>query len=128
MGLFTVDGVSYNVRVPPGGLKRSFDVQDGPNKGQMMAGNIVRDVRGTFYNYQLDIDSTLSNPEEYDRLFEALSAPVDSHTVSFPYGQSTLTFEAYITKGGDSLKRMHKSGNYWGGLSVQFVAMSPQRT
>lgn len=128
MGLFTVDGVSYNVHVPAGGLKRSFDILDGPNAGRMLAGNMTRDVIGTFYNYQLDIDSNSASCQEYDRLFEVLSDPVKSHTVSFPYGQSTLTFEAYITKGSDVLKRKHRSGNYWGGLSVQFVAMSPQRT
>lgn len=127
-GLFTIDGVSYNVQVPVGGLKRSFDILDGPNAGRMLSGNMVRDVIGTFYNYQVDIDSSLTNPEEYDRLFEVLSSPVDSHTVSFPYGQSNLTFQAYITKGSDALKRKHKTGQYWGGLSVQFVAMSPQRT
>ncbi len=127
-GLFTIDGVSYNVRVPAGGLKRSFDVLDGPNAGRMLAGNMTRDVIGTFYNYQMDIDSNGSSLAEYDRLYEVLSAPVDSHTVSFPYGQSTLTFEAYITKGSDALKRKHQTGQYWGGLSIQFVAMAPQRT
>lgn len=126
--LFSVDGVPYHVHVPPGGLKRSFDILDGPNAGRMLGGLMTRDLIGTFYNYQMEISMDGASLEEYDNLFEALSAPVDSHTVTFPYGQSTLTFQAYVTKGNDALTRKHNSGNYWGGLSVQFIAMAPQRT
>lgn len=125
--LFNVDGVSYKVKVPPGGLKRSFDVLDGPNAGRMMGGGMTRDVIGTFYNYQLEINRDEASLAEYDQLFEVLSAPVDAHTVTFPYGQETLTFRAYVTKGNDSLLRKSREKNYWGGLSIQFVAMAPQR-
>lgn len=126
--LFSVDGVEYGAHVKPGGLKRSFDILDGPNAGRMLGGRMTRDLIGTFYSYQLEISMNGSGLEEYDRLFQVLSAPVESHTVTFPYGQSTLTFEAYVTKGSDSLIRKHRSGNYWSGLSIQFVAMEPQRT
>lgn len=125
--LFTVDGVAYKVKVPPGGLKRSFDVLDGPNAGRMLGGAMTRDLIGTFYNYQLEINRDGASLEEYDRLFEVLSAPVDAHTVTFPYGQDTLTFRAYVTKGNDSLTRRSNGRSYWGGLSIQFVAMAPQR-
>lgn len=93
--LFTVDGVGYKVKVPSGGLKRSFDVLDGTNAGRMLSGRMTRDIIGTFYNYQLEINRDLASLEEYDRLFQVLSAPAASHTLRFPYGQSTLTFEAY---------------------------------
>ncbi len=126
--LFAVDGVGYRVTVPAGGLKRSFDILDGPNAGRMLGGRMTRDLVGTFYNYQLEINRDGASLEEYDRLFEVLSAPVDSHMVTFPYGQNTLTFEAYITKGSDSLLRKSHGKSYWTGLSVQFVAMAPQRT
>lgn len=125
---FTVDGVSYGVRVPSGGLKRSFKVLDGPNAGRMLSGEMKRDVIGTYYNYQVEILRDSASLAEYDRLYQVLSAPVDSHTVSFPYGQSTLTFQAYVTEGSDGLTRKTAGGNYWGGLSVQFTAMAPQRT
>lgn len=125
--LFTVDGVGYKVSVPTGGLKRSFDVLDGPNAGRMLGGGMTRDVIGTFYNYQLEINRDGASLAEYDRLFEVLSAPVDAHTVTFPYGQETLTFRAYVTKGNDSLLRKSRGKSYWGGLSIQFVAMAPQR-
>ena len=127
-GLFTVDGVSYDVRVPSGGLTRSFKILDGPNAGRMLGGGMQRDVIGTYYNYTAQIQRAGASLEEYDRLYEVLSAPSDSHTVSFPYGQSTLTFEAYVTDGQDNLLRQSKGRNYWDGLSIQFTAMAPRRT
>lgn len=126
-GLFTVDGVSYNVRVPSGGLQRNFKVLDGPNAGRMLDGSMTRDVMGTFYNYTLTIDRAGASAAEYDNLYQVLSAPAASHSVVFPYGQTTLSFQAYVTEGQDVLLRRKGTGNYWAGLSVQFVAMAPQR-
>lgn len=128
MALFTVDGTAYNVKVPVGGLKRSFDILDGPNAGRMLSGRMTRDIIGTYYNYELQIERDNASLAEYDQLYQVLSAPVDYHTVSFPYGQNTLTFQAYVTKGSDSLLRRSSNKNHWTGLSIQFVAMEPQRT
>lgn len=127
MGLFTVDGVAYNVTVPIGGLTRSFQVLDGENAGRVLSGDMERDIIGTYYNYELQIETEKTALSEYDQLYEVLSAPTSFHTVTFPYGQSTLTFQAYITAGKDSLLRQAGGKNYWKGLAVQFVAKSPQR-
>lgn len=126
-GLFTVDGVSYRVRVPSGGLKRSFQVLDGKNAGRLLSGTMERDIIGTFYNYQLQIERDGASLSEYDQLYEVLSSPTSFHSVTFPYGQETLTFQAYVTEGSDNLLRQMKGKNYWTGLTIQFVAKSPQR-
>ena len=52
---FVLDGVSYKVTVPVGGLKRSFKILDGRNAGRVLSGDMERDVIGTFYNYELQI-------------------------------------------------------------------------
>ena len=124
---FVLDGVSYKVTVPAGGLKRSFKILDGRNAGRVLSGDMERDVIGTFYNYELQIVAHGTDLAEYDVLYEALSAPVNFHTVSFPYGQQTLTFRAYVTEGQDSISRITGGKNYWRGLTVQFIAKSPQR-
>ena len=127
MGLFTVDGVAYDVTVPVGGLTRSFQVLDGENAGRVLSGDMERDIIGTYYNYELKIETDKTSLAEYDRLYDVLSAPQDFHTLTIPYGQQTLTFRAYITSGKDSLLRRAGGKNYWTGLSVQFVAKAPQR-
>lgn len=121
-----VDGISYpNLHIAS--LKRSFSVLDGPNAGRVMSYDMVRDVGGTFYNYTLTFDPDLSDPDEYDAFYEVISAPVDYHMIEVPYGQETMTFKAYVANGEDELSMLHENINAWEGLSVNFVAMSPQR-
>lgn len=125
--MFTVDGVSYNVLVPIGGLKRSFEIKEGPGSLTYIDGEYDRDVVGTYYNYEVQIDKRNSSPEDYDALYEAISAPVKSHTVSFPYGQGILTFDAYVTGGNDGFEKKLAGKQYWGGLSITFYAKKPKR-
>ena len=51
--VFKVDGVSYNVIVPEGGLKRQGRVLDGESVGRMLSGRMMRDIVGTYYNYAI---------------------------------------------------------------------------
>lgn len=124
--VFTVDGVEYS-KVHVVSLKRTFAVMDGENAGRTMDAAMQRDVLGTFYNYSLVIDPMDTEPEEYDELYEVLSAPVDSHTVSFPYGRSVLTFRAYVANGEDELFDASDGTNRWDNLTINFIAMEPQR-
>lgn len=124
--VFTVDGVGYpDVNVIS--LERTFAVMDGDNAGRTMDGATRRDIIGTYYNYNMELTSDYSDLSQYDALYEVLSAPVDSHTIVVPYGQGTLTFEAYVANGDDELLHKRDTFNKWQNLSVNFVAMKPQR-
>ena len=124
--VFTIDGVEYkNIHVVS--VKRSFSVLDGENAGRTMDGAMQRDIIGTYYNYSLEIDPSESGPEEYDALYEVLSAPEDSHEVSFPYGRGILSFQAYISNGEDELLDLFGGVPRWNNLTINFIAMSPQR-
>lgn len=126
--VFSVDGVEYPGVFVKSPIHRSFNVLDGENAGRTMDGRMRRDIIGTYYTYRLEFDASLSDPEEYDALFEALSAPVDSHIISVPYGQGSLTFEAYVANGEDDLSRIYRDeSKKWDNLTVNFVAMEPQR-
>lgn len=122
----SVDGVSYpNVNVLS--LKRSFSVMDGSNAGRVMDGTLKRDIIGTYYNYSIEIASDYSDLEEYDKLYEVISSPEDSHEIVVPYGQGTLTFRAYVANGDDELIHKRDSFNKWNNLTFNFIAMKPQR-
>ena len=123
----TLDGVTYST-LHVMKLTRNFSVLDGPNAGRMMDGSMTRDIIGTFYNYSVEIDPDAASRSDYDSFFEAISAPVDSHTLVVPYAQSTLTFQAYVTNGQDELTVMELMANRWENLSFNFIAMAPQRT
>jgi len=122
----TLDGRTYtSIHVKK--ITRSFSVLDGENAGRVMSGAMQRDVIGTYYNYQAEIDGDAVNRWEYDDFWEAISAPVDSHTLVVPYAQETLTFQAYVSQGQDELLVMEPAANRWGNLSFSFIAMAPAR-
>lgn len=125
--VLSLDGKAYpNLHVVS--LKRSFSVLDGDNAGRVMTGAMKRDIIGTYYNYSMEIDPVSSDLAEYDEFYEAISSPVDSHVLTVPYAQTTLTFDAYVANGEDELASKYNGRNEWQNLAVNFVAMKPKRT
>lgn len=125
--VLSLDGKAYpNLHVVS--LKRSFSVLDGDNAGRVMTGEMKRDIIGTYYNYSMEIDPVSSDLAEYDEFYEAISAPVDSHVLTVPYAQTTVTFDAYVANGEDELVSKNDDRSNWQNLSVNFVAMKPKRT
>ena len=121
--LIKIDGKDYDVINSE--LTRSFQVLDGGNAGRTLDGEMHRDVIGTYYNYTWKLEP--KNIEDYSELYDVLSSPDDYHTITIPYNQSTKTFKAYVTNGQDQLRRQEDGVNYWTGLSVNFIAISPNR-
>lgn len=125
--VLSLDGKAYpNLHVVS--LKRSFSVLDGDNAGRVMNGTMKRDIIGTYYNYSMEIDPVSSDLAEYDEFYEAISSPVDSHVLTVPYAQTTVTFDAYVSNGEDELVSKYNGRNEWQNLAVNFVAMKPKRT
>lgn len=122
--IFTVDGVGYNVGVIS--IKRTASIRDGPNADNALSGRRWRDVQGTFYDYALELSADGMSRTDYDTMYEALTAPVDSHTVVVPYGQTTLSYTAYIEVVEDEVLYMD-DGTAWGNLTVNFVAVEAKR-
>ena len=123
--VFTMDGIDYNIDVLK--LTRNFEVADSDETGRTADWNMHRDVVGTFYNYTIEVAVKNFDYDSYDAFYQAISAPVVSHNMVFPYGGTTISFKAYATKGKDTLKRLYQGKGLWDGLSVNFIAMSPQR-
>lgn len=127
--VFLLDGKAYNVEVEADSLERSFAVTDTEQSGRTMDYTMDRDIIGTFYNYSMKIYPKMDDLGAYDAFYDAISDPNhESHEMTFPYGQETLTFQAYVSQGKDKL-RIRKGKNIWGydGLSLNFTAMEPQR-
>lgn len=122
-----MDGTTYRLRVKFETLGRSFRVEDGDNAGDMLSGLYKRDVIGTYYDYSMEVEPDPQYPGDYDSFFEAITAPVDSHSLTLPYGQSTITFDAMVTSGSDLYRGQVAGFNRWGSLQVQFTAQKPQR-
>lgn len=126
--MLNIDGKDYKVFVKFPTIVNSFEIREGDNSAFAQNGREIRDIIGTAYNYEMEIEPNEVFPEDYDELFDALSAPVASHRVSLPFGQSTLEFDAAISEGERTYHG--KSGGFhrWKGLKVKFRPINLQRT
>lgn len=122
-----MDGVAYRVRVKLGTLEESFRIEDGDNAGTAMSGDTIRDVVGTYYDHTLEVEADPEAPGDYDAFFQAISAPVESHSITLPHQNSTITYEAMVTSGRHTKKDRIRDRTRWTGLKVEFVAKKPQR-
>lgn len=122
-----LDGVTYNLRVTYETLRRSFRIEDGDNAGNMLSGYYQRDVIGTYYDYEMTVEADPNDPATYDRFYEAISAPVNSHEITLPYGQGTITYNAMVTEGEDYYRGSVGGKKRWGMLRVLFTAIEVKR-
>ena len=123
----TIDNVHYSVFVKYDSLKRSFEIVEGNNRGKSINHQIIRDIFGTTYDYNMTFTRDPEHPEDYDRLYEVITAPVSNHRVILPYGQTTIAFAAYIENGSDTYKGMSGDTKIWDDLTIIFKAIKPQR-
>lgn len=122
-----MDGTTYRVRIVYDTLIRSFELLEGVNAGEMLSGRHERDLLGTGYTYQMQVEPDPRYPTDYDAFFEAISAPVDSHTIIMPYGQTNITYEAMVESGQDTYRGIVGGRTKWRGLTVQYRYIEPQR-
>ena len=123
--MIKIDGKEYVSMVT--GFKRNFEVADSESTGRTADWRMHRDVVGTFYNYSVEVDTHFMNVTDYDSLFELISSPTQSHHFEFPYGQGIISFEGYVTKGGDTLSTMKDGKSLWGKLAFNVISLEPQR-
>ena len=125
--MVTMDGKQYRVRVKIRTLRRSFRIEEDDRSGMVKSGAYFRSIIGTYYDYAMDVEPDPAAPEDYDAFFEAISAPVEAHTVTLPYGQETLTYQAMVSAGEDKQRDKVAGVTRWTGLTVTFTAKKPQR-
>lgn len=131
MALFNgikIDGTIYDVRIRYDTMQRTFQLIEGRNAGLSIAYRKIRDLQGTGYSYTFEVEPNPANRAAYDSFYQKISQPVDSHEIEMPFGQSMLSFTAYIESGTDIYGGSVNGQNIWKGLTVTFTYMSPVRT
>ncbi len=122
--MITIDGTIFNVGIVKITRKASISKE---NLGTTLDERKHYDVRGTYYDYDVLFNTKAMNISEYDRLYEVITAPVEFHTVTLPYGQSTITFIAHTKASSDSIVFSYTGKRKWGGFTVTFESLEPQR-
>lgn len=122
-----MDGKLYKIRVKAGSLTESFRIEDGPNANTLITGEEVRDVVGTYYDHRLDFEPDPCYYADYTEFYNTISAPVDSHEVTFPHGQGEITHKVMVTDGGHTMRDYIAGNRRYTGLSIFFKAIKPDR-
>lgn len=122
-----MDGITYHLRVKFDTITREFHIDDGQNADYMLSGFYQRDLIGTYYDYTLEVEPDPQNPADYDAFYEAISAPINYHSITMPYSQNTITFNAMVTSGRDTYRGKIAGRNRWSGMQVSFTAIEPYR-
>lgn len=127
--MITIDGVKYKATFQKG-LKRKFEIINGDNSGRLQGNkDMYLEYVGTFYNYEgtLIRDRKCSD-EEWDRLLGVLANPINDHTITVPFNQTTMTWKFYISSGEQELKRVDDDDNHWAkSIKVTLTSMYAQQ-
>ncbi len=122
MSVFSIDGVTYHVGVVE--VSREIDIVD-KYATRTESGVMSREILGIYHNYSMTFGE-ISDPDEYEALFQKLVEDQDYHTIVVPGTTGTFTYTAYISDVSDKLKKYRADGNHrWGELSASFIAKSP---
>lgn len=125
--LIKMDDTTYRVRVTFKSLRLGFELVEGDNAGTMLNGYDFRDLLGTKYGHQMQVEPDPGYPEDFDAFFYAISAPLNTHQVELPFGQDTISYEAKVTSGEITYEGKLAGKNRWSGLRVNFEPIQPQR-
>lgn len=124
MSLVTIDSNTFDIGIIKITRKASFSKE---SLGITLDGRKHYDVKGTYFDYDVHFNVKAMNVNDYDTLYELLTEPTEYHTVTLPYGQSTITFIASVKVSEDSLVKNFNEMKKWSGFKVTFEALEPQK-
>lgn len=127
MAGITMDGRTYRVLVIFPSVGETADLVEGPNAGEMLSGRRERDLVGTYYSHTLSVQPDPRYPQDYDQFFDDITAPVPSHTITMPHGQSTVTYDAMVSSARHVANGVLAGVRRWRGLEVSFQGIRPAR-
>ena len=120
-----INGKAYDVVCYD--LKCTFAKLSTDKSGRKQSGRIFIDLIGTFYNYTATFMCNGDKLDEYAEFFKVVSAPEQFVKCKFPLGQEWVEISAYTTTGDMPFIAYRNGKNFWGPVTVNFIAEEPMR-
>ena len=129
MDYVKIGGRAWNVSVTE--LSENFTILYSENTGRVMSAGarMSLDPLGCFIGHKLTIRRRRGFEAEFDEFFDYVCKPRYSGIpVEIVHGQKTISYDAYISNGERSLKRIDENSGvvYWDSLSLNVVPMEAQ--
>lgn len=122
-----IDDTYFNIAIVE--LHRKADVLD-KSAYRSEDGDLHREVIGTYYNYTLKFGMmcrTKEEREEYNRLFDTLSEPMEYRSVTLPH--DGITFEGYFASVEDDINYLvdDETMAAFKGLQCNLISRLPRK-
>lgn len=131
MNYCKINGKAWDVIVSD--ITETFNITHSENAGRTIAdgAEMLLDPLGTFFSHSVTFARIPGYEKEFDELFDFLSKPRSKGLrVELAHGQKTLAYDAYISTGSRSVKRIHFSDTettvFWTAFSANFTPMKAQ--
>lgn len=122
--MFSIDGITWPY---PCEILRSAEVKSSAISGLMLDRRWFNDVLGTYMAYAVRLAVPVTRRDDYARIYEALTDPVDGHAFVLPYNGATLSLTARVTKVSDEAARLMGGGVAWRGIRFDIAANHPSK-
>lgn len=122
--MIKVDGTTYNF---PCDISRKARIVSSDVSGMLMDNTEYNDALATYYDYTIKIAVPITDMNIYAAFFEQVTAPVPSHTFTFPYNQSTKDIVAKVESISDRYFREVNGVQVWRSVQLNIHALKPSK-
>lgn len=121
--IFVIDGEIFDVGISKLDRKTRIEKE---KIGTTLDGKEHYEIIGTYIDYILTFVCRGNNIKDYDRLYELVSEPTESHTVELPYNQETLTINATISISNTQVQYDFNRFRKWSEMKITFSSIEPR--
>lgn len=121
---FSVDGLSWDIGCT---VERTSEIRPSEISGMLLNKQYFNDVIGTFLKYDIKLAVPFGMEEDYTRLYEMLTLPVDAHTFTLPYGGGMIEVVGRVEQISDVYRRMPNGAIHWTGITFSIIANHPTK-
>ena len=123
--MFTIDAYTWPW---PCAIERQAELKPSDISGLMLDRSYFNDIIGTYMSYTVMLATPIDQRDEYSRIYELLTEPVDGHAIVLDYNQGTVQITGRVSGViADTYVRLPGDGRYWKGIRFTVTANHPTK-